>query len=304
MEVGMFEVRAEPAVFPARQHPAELRAADDEGSFCGETWFDDPIAPPSPLGERYRLLGVLGRGGLGVVYCAHDLVLDECIAIKSLRPDLLENKGARNKLVREARLARRVTHPNVLRVHDLVSIGCGDEERVFVTMEHVAGTSLGEWIDERGPLPWPEAVAMVTALADGLSAVHAAGVLHCDVKTDNVIVALDGRVVLADFSIARCFGEHARREGTPEYMAPEQWCAGVVDQRTDVYGIGMMLLETLGGRGSGRCDPRRYRPVPDALGGLALRCVATDPARRFGSAAEVASALRQIRPTDSRKWWS
>jgi serine/threonine protein kinase len=184
-----------------------------------------------------------------------------------------------------------------------VSVGSGDAEQVFVTMEHVAGVSLGEWLDDRGRLAWREAVRVVAAIADGLSAVHAAGVHHCDVKADNVIVASDARVVLADFSVARGLGEKGRVEGTPGYMAPEQWRSGEVDDRTDVYGLGMVLLETLVGRGTGRCDPRRYGRVPDALAAVALRCVATDPGDRFGSAAEVAAALRRIRPARSSWWW-
>jgi eukaryotic-like serine/threonine-protein kinase len=303
----LLTIRSNDLPRPVLPPSAEIRAADEERAVCRDTWFDDDVVVgPDPLAERYRLLGVIGCGGFGAVFCAYDLLLDEHVAVKCLRSELLESRAARDKLVREARLARRVSHPNVVRVHDVVCVGSGRDAQVYVTMEHVPGVSLGQRIDEQGPLPWPEAASAVAALADGLAAVHAAGVLHCDVKSDNVIVAPDGRVVLADFSVARFVGEGGRREGTPEYMAPEQWSGAELDERTDVYGLGMVLLEALIGRRDGPCDPRRYRRVPDLLAGVVLRCLAPHPDHRFGSAEEVAAALRRVRPAARRKrsWWS
>jgi eukaryotic-like serine/threonine-protein kinase len=262
--------------------------ADDEESLCDVDWLDLVPGPlPRRVAGRYLLAWTIGSGGFGTVYCARDELMGEWIAIKALQPAFAAHPKARARLIREVELARRISHPNVVRVHDLVS----DGDELFFTMAHVPGRTLGRQIDEEGPLTWLEAVCIGARLADALQAVHEAGIVHCDVKCDNVVIDCEGQPRLLDFGVARLPEDPPACEGTPEYMAPEQRARGRVDARTDVYGLGMLLLEVLVGRPTVR-DPRHRSRVPDGLAGVVMRCIAADPADRYGSAAEVARALR------------
>jgi serine/threonine-protein kinase len=267
---------------------------------------------PALVGGRYEILGLVGVGGMGSVYRARDTELDEVVALKVLRKELVEMPGTLERFRQEVKLARRVTHTNIARTFD---IGEHEGEK-FLTMEYVDGESLAE-VGAAGPMPVQRVVALARDICAGLSAAHAAGVVHRDLKPDNVLIARDGRLVITDFGIARAVRDgdavvktNGRPIGTPAYMAPEQVQGGTVDARADVYALGAMLYELLTGDrawpgeavlavAAARLmepppDPRTKCPgLPEGVATVVLRCMAKDRDARFASAADVASALDQ-----------
>ncbi len=263
---------------------------------------------PSLVAGRYEVLGLLGVGGMGRVYRARDRSLDEIVALKVLRAELVAAKGMLERFRSEVKLARRVTSPNVVRTFDLGA----HEGEMFLTMEYVEGRALADLLEERGALPPAEARHIALEICAGVAAAHAAGVLHRDLKPDNVIVAANGRVVITDFGIARvATGAGATLDGlvgTPAYMAPEQARATrELTPATDVYALGGVLYEMLTGTrawpGSDPIavamarllhpppDPRAICAVPTALAEIVLRCLAVEPADRFAGADALAAAL-------------
>jgi serine/threonine-protein kinase len=265
--------------------------------------------PPSVLAERYEILGLLGMGGMGRVYRAHDRTLDEIVALKMLRAEMLDTPGVRERFLQEVKLARRVTSPHVVRTFDLGQHG--DDH--FLTMEYIDGRSLASRIDD-GPLALDEVARIARAVAAGIAAAHAVGVLHRDLKPDNVLLARGGRIVITDFGIAIASAGASptatveRFAGTPAYMAPEQVLRGPpIGPATDVYAFGAILFEMLTDEppfGAGDPmqvalarvhapppDPRGYRAVPDALATLVMRCMARDPRDRFADGASLVTAL-------------
>ena len=222
------------------------------------------------LGDRYELLGLIGVGGMGSIYRARDRELDEVVALKMLRTDLVSSPAILERFRREVKLARRVTHRNVARVFD---IGEHDGDK-FLTMELVDGESLGALVAREGALPFARVVEIVSGICAGLTCAHAAGVVHRDLKPDNVLLASDGRVVLTDFGIARAFTDGGAGStmgllvGTPAYMAPEQ----VEGQRE----IDARAAPTLRGR-PGRRDHARSLGDPGSCPGSRGRRRATAP---------------------------
>ena len=254
------------------------------------------------LDHRYRLEGLLGEGGMGAVYRARDLELGETVAVKLLRGapqgELVE------LLRREVRLARRVTHPSVVRVHDL---GLAADGTVYLTMEFVAGRSLDAVLREGAP-DRAAAIRIARELTEGLDAAHRAGVIHSDLKPGNVLLRLDGdppRALLSDFGIARALGElpDQRVAGTPPYMAPEQWAGDRIGVWTDIFALGLVVFELftgerlLGDRGAPAPDgiaPRVAAALPEPLAGAVVEALAADPARRSPSALGMARALAEL----------
>ena len=270
-----------------------------------------PSASRPEVSARYELLALLGSGGMGNVYKARDVELDELVAIKVLKPELAFAPGALARFRREVKLARRVTHPNVARVFD---IGEHGTDRIL-TMELVDGESLAALIQRTGGLPLRRAVEIARAICAGVGAAHAAGVVHRDLKPDNVMIAHDGRVVVTDFGIARAASEGARTAGivgTPTYMAPEQIDERrTTDHRADIYALGTVLYELLVGEpawegetvwalAAARLiypppDPREHRPeLPGPLADLVLRCMARDPDERIASMEAIDAGLAAI----------
>ena len=215
---------------------------DDSGELAG-------IEAGDVLGARYRVIQLLGHGGMGEVYQVHDAELDEEVALKLLRAELSREASYRQRLRSEVRLARRVSHPNVCRVHDLGQ----HKDHLFVTMELVRGKSLRALLRDMqagtaDALPLAAVVDVIVQLSSALAAAHRAGVLHRDVKPDNVIVE-DGRAVLTDFGVASMVGEGASRviAGTPSYVAPEVLRGEKFDHRSDVYSATVVAYELLAG---------------------------------------------------------
>ncbi len=281
---------------------------------------DEPhSSAPVVLGARYEIIAMLGAGGMGNVYRAHDRELDEEVAIKVLHPQIAAAPGSLERFRREVKLARRVTHPNVARVFD---IGEHGDEKI-ITMELVDGESLSSLLERERVLPSARAIDITCAICAGVSAAHAAGVVHRDLKPDNVLLAKDGRVVVTDFGIARAVS-HASDDaktmggfvGTPAYVAPEQVEGTAVDHRADVYALGEILYEMLVGDrpwqgetamavAAARLlrpppDPRVGAPsVPPKLAEIVLRCMARSPSDRFQSMGEVTSALTALTTVDA-----
>jgi serine/threonine-protein kinase len=260
---------------------------------------------------RYEILGLVGSGGMGTVYRARDSELDEVVALKLLRREVMDQPGMLDRFRQEVKLARRVTHRNVARTYD---IGESEGDK-FLTMEFVEGEALSARLTREGALPLDAVITVADGICAGLQAAHAAGIVHRDLKPDNVLLARDGRVVLTDFGIARALFDAGRAAtmglalGTPAYMAPEQVeGASDLDERADVYALGAMLYECVTGERawSGESiwalaaarlmqpppDPRVKRPdLPSQAAELVLRCMARRREDRFASAAEVAAAL-------------
>jgi eukaryotic-like serine/threonine-protein kinase len=251
------------------------------------------------LAGRYRVLALLGAGGMGSVYLAEDLELGERIAVKMLRPEYARDSEFTERLRSEVRLARRVTHANVARTYD---IGDHEGER-FLTMEYVDGESLGKRIARDGALSLSSFYRIAEDVTAGLAAAHAAGVVHRDLKPHNILLAKSGRASITDFGTAwsRDAAHEDRVAGTPSYMAPEQF-EGRFDERSDVFGLGavfyVMLTAqkpftgALGDRLLHAPNPINHRPgVPVSLATLVEKCLAPDPADRFATASDVGAAL-------------
>ncbi|MRG95247.1 protein kinase domain-containing protein [Polyangium spumosum] len=273
-----------------------------------------PSAPGDRIAGRYTLLGLLGVGGMGSVYRARDEELEEVVALKVLRQDLVNEPGMLERFRREVKLARRVTHKNVARVFDIGEHGADK----FLTMEYVEGEPLHALVARQGAMSVARVVEIATSICAGLAAAHAAGVIHRDLKPENVLMARDGRVVITDFGIARMHeGDGARTQagaviGTPAYMAPEQ-VQGLegIDARADIYALGAMLYELFTGEKAWRGDsivsiaaarllqpppdPRVKRPdLPTACGTIVLKCLARDRDERYRAADEVAEELASL----------
>lgn len=196
------------------------------------------------IADRYDVLELLGRGGMGAVYRARDRELDEMVALKVIRPDRARHPDTLESFRHEVKLARRVTHVNIARTFEL---GVADGV-MFCTMELIEGESLRHRLVREHSLPVADAVAIARALCDGLAVAHAAGVIHRDIKPDNVLLASDGRVVLADFGVASLTAdEQGAFSGTLEYMAPEQARGEPPSPATDVYAVGLVLYEMITG---------------------------------------------------------
>ena len=258
------------------------------------------------LAGRYRVVGLLGRGGMGEVYRADDLKLGQPVALKFLPRDVERDHDRLERFLTEVRLSRRVTHPNVCRVFDIGQI----EDRQFLSMEYVDGEDLASLLRRIGRLPEDKAIEIARQLCAGLAAAHEEGVLHRDLKPANIMIDGRGRAKITDFGLAGATSGITgidARAGTPHYMAPEQIEGKALDQRTDIYSLGLVLYELFTGKRAFESRDisdldrvRRSTPItPSAhVSGLnpaieraILRCVDPDPAKRPASAATLAASL-------------
>ena len=265
---------------------------------------------------RYRILSHLADGGMASVYVAMDARLDREVALKIMRPGLAADDVFVERFRSEARSAARLSHPNVVAVYDQGEDG-GD---VFLAMELVHGKTLREVIHEEAPLTAREALAILEAVLSALRAAHNAGIIHRDVKPENVIVRRDGEVKVADFGLARAITNQTATSqtgvllGTVSYLSPEQVEKGVADPRSDVYAAGLLLFEMLTGRkavtgdtpiqiaykhvhGGVPAPSSLVRSVPAALDALVADATAVSPEDRFASAGDFLAALRSTRKT-------
>lgn len=265
------------------------------------------------VAERYRIVRLLGMGGMGVVYQARDVELDIDIALKLLRPELASRPDAFERFRQELLLARQVSSPHVVRIHDLVKHG----PVWLISMDYVAGPSLERLLDNEGALAPDRAIGIARQLALGLAAAHHRGVVHRDLKPANVLINEHGDAAITDFGVARSAGNTGITGsgviiGTPEYLSPEQARAEPLDGRSDLYALGLILFEMLtgtlpfrGGTPAEMLAQRIVRDPPSAdtlkagLPAFAVRLCARllelKPARRFQSADDVVRAIDRRR---------
>jgi len=265
------------------------------------------------VGGRYETLERIGGGGMADVFRAHDRTLDRDVAVKIMRPAFAQDPEFAERFHREAEALGSIDHPNIVRVLDYGTSTDGP----FIVMELVSGGTLRDLMRVRGRVDQYAATQIAAGIADGLDAAHIRGVLHRDLKPDNVLLDSEGRPKVADFGIARLAAATAITRtgeilGTPQYLAPEQMTEDVVDERADVYALGVILYEMLtgtqptGGTTASeivsrrlRADPRppsRLVAIAPAINTLVLRALARDPARRIRSAADLRAALLAIKP--------
>jgi serine/threonine-protein kinase len=211
------------------------------------------FAPGTILAARYRIVALVGRGGMGEVYRADDLRLGQTVALKFLPETLERDPAARDRLLAEVRSARTVSHPNVCRVYDAGEItGSGElRRRTFLTMEYIDGEDLASLLRRIGRLPAPKALDIARQLCAGLAAAHDKGVLHRDLKPANVMIDGRGQARITDFGLAVETGQDASPAdyaGTVAYMAPERFSGKPATVQTDLYALGLVLYETYTGR--------------------------------------------------------
>ena len=213
----------------------------------------DASAPQVAVGTElagYRIEALLGRGGMGVVYGAHDLALDRKVALKLLAPELAENVRFRERFLRESRLAASLDHPAIVPIYDAGEVA----GQLYIAMRLVDGTDLKRLLAEEGKLEPERALGLVEQVADALDAAHERGLVHRDVKPSNVLLDQRGHCYLADFGLSRRLAEQAdysgggRSLGTVDYVAPEQIRGEELDGRADLYSLGCLLYECLAGR--------------------------------------------------------
>jgi serine/threonine protein kinase/WD40 repeat protein len=252
------------------------------------------------LGNRYGIRKLLGRGGMGEVWCAFDLKLRVDVALKTVRPELFEQPRVLETLRQEVRAAREVVSANVCRVHDLLEL----EGRELVSMEYVDGTTLLQLLEERGPIALQEAREIAAQFLSGLDAIHRAGLVHRDIKPENLMITRTGRVVVMDFGIAKglAAGRVGTVAGTPAYMAPEQARGEGVDARADVFSAGVVLAEMLAPASDREARTALWRGIrqePPAVPESPWRGVievAVSPRReqRYPAASALARALEEV----------
>ncbi len=259
------------------------------------------FAPGQVLGERYQILEMLGRGGMGEVWHAFDLKLRVEVALKALRPEFFKSDRRLELLRQEVRAAREVVSPNVCRIFDLIEV----EGRELVSMEYVDGATLLGVLQERGPLELKEAQDIASQFLAGLEAIHKAGLIHRDIKPENIMLTRAGRVVVMDFGLARQETEGGGTvAGTPAYMSPEQAAGQTLDARADVYAAGVVLAEMVCPDGIKNIQSRqsvwegvRSEPakVPDTPWAQVIqKAVKKDREGRYHSAHTLTRALEDV----------
>lgn len=283
---------------PASQTPSASRVSSSS--------FHGGFTPGAVLVERYRIIGLLGRGGMGEVYRADDLKLGVPVALKFLRPAYERDPAFLERFLSEVRIARQVSHPNVCRVYDVDEA----DARHFLSMEYVDGEDLATLLRRIGRLSGAKALEIAQQLCAGLAAAHAQGVLHRDLKPSNIMLDGHGRARITDFGLAVPAGDTSAREvsGTPAYMAPEQLAGRGASVQSDFFSLGLVLYEIYTGKRAYAATtipelrklhdemqvapPSSHAPdIDPAVERAILRCLEKEPARRPASAVQLAGSL-------------
>jgi len=263
------------------------------------------------IGERYRIEQVVARGGMATVYLAMDIRLERKVALKIIHPHLASDNSFREKFIREARIAAKLSHPNLVNVFDQGE----DGDLAFMAMEYVSGITLRDALKDFGALDAKRALDLFEPMLSGLAAAHRAGILHRDLKPENVLLANDGRIKLGDFGLARDIDNNTSTGslvGTVAYLSPELVMRGTADARSDVYAAGIMLFEMLAGRQPFEGEqavqiayqhandnvpaPSKFNPqVPPLLDELVLWATARDAAHRPNDAVELLAVVQRAK---------
>ena len=254
------------------------------------------------LANRYTVLNLIGRGGMGCIYKVHDNTLNEEVALKTLLPHFVRDKLVVQRFFNEARIARRLAHPNIVRVHDIGSTG----DVIYISMEYLEGKSLRGILENLAPgqrLPIRRVLHIMDELCSALEYAHQYTV-HRDIKPENVMIGADGSVKLMDFGISKLMANTRLTGasvvmGTPFYMSPEQLRnSRDVDARADIYSVGVMLYEVLTGvmpTGVPKAASEMLKEAPPALDAVIAKCVDPAPEKRYQNAAELRAALLPVR---------
>ncbi len=276
------------------------------------------LAVGSDFGSRYRIEALLGQGGMGRVYRAFDKQLDRMVAIKVVRQGMMGSEEALKRFKQELLLASKVSHKNILRIHDMGEVG----DVKFISMAYVEGQDLHEILRETPKLPWERVLSFARQLADALAAAQAEGVVHRDLKPQNILVGRDDHLYVSDFGLAKSFEDDGSSGmtktgafmGTPRYMSPEQVEGNPVDHRSDIYAYGLILYEMSTGDVpfSGEStlklmyqriqttpkNPKLLNPdLPEWFAVVVMRCLEKDPATRYQTASEILLDLQGQQPT-------
>ena len=299
---------------------AGVAAALAQAPGVGRLVSSDTIAvggftPGAILADRYRIIGLLGRGGMGEVYRADDLKLGQPVALKFLPRDLASDPVRRERFIGEVRIARQVSHPNLCRVYDIGDVDVVEAglqtRRQFLTMEYIDGEDLASLLRRIGMLHGPKALDIARQLCAGLAAAHDKGVLHRDLKPANVMIDGRGRVRITDFGLALAAGDSQASDemaGTPAYMAPEQLAGQAATRASDIHALGLVLYELYTGKRTFtaqtlaelRSQKTETTPVAPSeitrdmdpiVERVIMRCLEKDPRARPSSVALVAAAL-------------
>ncbi|MGC1483398.1 MAG: protein kinase [Candidatus Acidiferrum sp.] len=263
------------------------------------------LSPGSSIGGRYEIVRLLGQGGMGAVYQAHDRELERQVAIKVIRADMAANPEILRRFKQELILARQITHKNVIRIFDL-----GQAEGIkFITMEYIEGDNLQSVLRQKKKIEPAEAANIIAQVCRALEAAHAEGVIHRDLKPQNIMMDKSGRAYVMDFGIARSMLGTGMTQtgaliGTPDYMSPEQAKGQTLDARSDLFSVGIIFYEILSGKvpfdadtTMGKLWKRTNEParpldeldkaIPRPLSDIVRKCLEIDPQKRFASAAEL-----------------
>lgn len=285
------------------ESPAKFKSASSFDSFDGARFVPGEI-----LGERYRVIDLLGRGGMGEVYRAEDLTLEQTVALKFLPEALWKEDSVIELFRQEVRITRKIAHPNVCRVYDIGEV----DGRNFLSMEFIKGEDLASVLKRFGRLPSDKATEIARQICAGLAAAHKLGVIHRDLKPSNVMIDEDGNARITDFGLAALaedVDEDDLRSGTPAYMSPEQLAGRQLTIKSDIYSLGLVLYEIFTGKRAFEASTlpellrlRRSDITPTSPSSIIrnldtvverviLRCMEKDPDRRPESALAVAAAL-------------